>query len=218
MRRRQQREARAEAGAEDADAIVALRREPVNRAARVEHRLPADLHGPRDVGADDVVGAVQLGRHALIVVRQREAQRAHAAPGEQPGRGRRGRRRPRSTAAARAPPRAAGPRCAAHGSTGSSTVLFSGCGVVNALGNVRQLAAIVRVRRVDTRSVGGGVKNASVSRHDAAIQSHRRRRIVGLGAAVAPAAGRCAGIQSRPQSNGRTTRSVVTDARRRSHA
>ena len=84
VRRRQQREARSEAGAEDADPLVALRRQPRDRPPRVEHRLPAHLHRPRDVGADDVVGAVELGRHPLIVIRQAQTQRAHAVPREQP--------------------------------------------------------------------------------------------------------------------------------------
>ena len=84
VRRCQQREARSEAGAEDADPIVPLRGKPGNRTPRVEHCLAAHLHGSRDVGADNVVRAVQLGRHAPIVIGQAEAQRAQAAPREQP--------------------------------------------------------------------------------------------------------------------------------------
>ena len=63
--------------------LVAFRRQPRDRAPRVEHRLPAHLHRARDVGADDVVGAGELGRHPLVVIRQAQAQRAHAVPREQ---------------------------------------------------------------------------------------------------------------------------------------
>ena len=84
VRRRQQREARSEARAENADAVVALHREPCNRAPRVEHGLPAHLHRARDVGRHDVVGAMELRRHALIVIGQAETQRAHPVPVQQP--------------------------------------------------------------------------------------------------------------------------------------
>ena len=76
---------------------------------------------PRDVRADDVVGAVELGRHALIVIRQAEAQRAHAVPSPAACTGRRGRRRRSSTAAARAPPRAARRRRARASESSGST-------------------------------------------------------------------------------------------------
>ena len=59
-------------------------REPRDRAPRVEHRLPAHLQGPRDVRADDVVGALQFRRHPSIVIRQAQAKRGHAVHREQP--------------------------------------------------------------------------------------------------------------------------------------
>src|SRR5438093_3013377 len=83
VRGRQQRQTRSEARAEYPDTIVALAREPRDGAARVEHRLTAYLDGPRDVRADDVVGARELGWHALVVIGKAETQRAHAVPGKQ---------------------------------------------------------------------------------------------------------------------------------------
>ena len=80
---RQECEARPEAGAKDSDALVALA-EPPDGSSRIENSLTTDLHGSRNVRADDVVGAAQLGWHALIVVGQREPQRTHAGPGEDP--------------------------------------------------------------------------------------------------------------------------------------
>ena len=84
VRGRQHREARAEAGAENADPLESLRCQPRHRAPGVEHRLPAHLHRPRDVGADDVVGARELRRHARIVIGQAQAQRRDAESREQP--------------------------------------------------------------------------------------------------------------------------------------
>jgi len=43
VRRGEQREARPQASCENPDAVVALRRQPCDRAARIEHGLPADL-------------------------------------------------------------------------------------------------------------------------------------------------------------------------------
>ena len=42
-------------------ALVPFRGQPGDGAPRVEHGLPAHLHRARDVGADDVVGAVSSG-------------------------------------------------------------------------------------------------------------------------------------------------------------
>ena len=151
VRRRQQRETRAEAGAEDADPFVALPRQPLNRAPRVEHRLAAHLHRAGDVGADDVVGALELGRHPLIVIRQarrsalmplRASSLAQADMAAGVG---------SSTAAARAPPRAVAVLGRGAGKYRQYTVLFSACGVSNALGNVSSrppsLGPPSRVRR-----------------------------------------------------------------------
>ena len=84
VRRREQRKTRAQAGAKNADSLVALLRQPTYRAPRVHHRLAADLHRSRDVRADDVVGAIQLGRLARVVIRQAEPQSADAEPSQQP--------------------------------------------------------------------------------------------------------------------------------------
>ena len=63
--------------------LVALLREPRNRASRVHHRLAAGLHRPADVCADDVVGASELGRPPRVVIGQRQAQCAHPESIEQ---------------------------------------------------------------------------------------------------------------------------------------
>ena len=83
VRRRQQREAGAEAGSENADAFIALLVQPGNRAPRFEHRLAAHLQRARDVGADNVVGAMQFGRHPQVVIWQAEARAGHARHPEQ---------------------------------------------------------------------------------------------------------------------------------------
>ncbi len=83
VRRGQHRQARAEARAENADVLIAARLQPVHRAFRVEHRLTAHLQRPADVGADDVVGAVQFRRHAHVVIRHRQPQSAHAEARQQ---------------------------------------------------------------------------------------------------------------------------------------
>ena len=82
--RRQERETGTEARTENADSLIAPRGEPGDRAPRVEHRLPAHLYRPRDIGADNVVSAAEFGRHAPIVVREAETERADAVPREQP--------------------------------------------------------------------------------------------------------------------------------------
>src|SRR5438552_3477796 len=84
MRRRQQRETRSQARAEDADALVPSRREPGDRPPCVEHRLPAHLHRPRDIRADYVVGSGELGWHSTIVIRQGESEGAHTVQRQQP--------------------------------------------------------------------------------------------------------------------------------------
>jgi hypothetical protein len=50
--------AAAEAGAEDAEVLVALGLEPVDAAADVDNGLTAGFGGAADVGADSVVGAL----------------------------------------------------------------------------------------------------------------------------------------------------------------
>ena len=69
---------------ENPDAFVPLPAQPGDCASRIEHRLPAHLHGARDIRADDVVGPMELGRHSLVVIWKAEAQRAQAVPCEQP--------------------------------------------------------------------------------------------------------------------------------------
>ena len=160
VRRRQQREARAQAGAEDADPFVALPRQPLDRAPGVEDRLATHLHRPHDVRADDVVGALELGRHPLIVVRQRESQRAQAAPREDPAQA-------DMTAGVRVPLRqhehsGRPPPARRRRKYRQCTMLFSGCGVVKALGNVNSRPPSSGPPSRYS-SVGGGVKNASVS-------------------------------------------------------
>ncbi len=70
----------AEAGAQHAEVLVALLLKPVEAAADIDHRLAAGGDGAADVGADGVVGALQLRGPANVVVGLGEAQRrdAHA--------------------------------------------------------------------------------------------------------------------------------------------
>ena len=66
--------ATAERGAEDAELLVALLLEPVEAAADVDDGLAAGLGGAADVGADGVVGALELGGAADVVVGLGEAE------------------------------------------------------------------------------------------------------------------------------------------------
>ena len=84
MRGRQHREAGSQARAEDADRFVSLLREPADGAPRVEHRLPAHLRRPADVGAHDVVGATELGGPSVLVVGKREPERRQLELVQQP--------------------------------------------------------------------------------------------------------------------------------------
>ena len=64
----------AEAGAQDAELLVALLLKPVDAAADVDDGLAAGSDGAADVGADGVVGALELCRAADVVVGLGEAQ------------------------------------------------------------------------------------------------------------------------------------------------
>ncbi len=70
--------ATAEAGAEDAEVFVALRLEPVDAAADVDDGLTAGFGGAADVGADGVVGALELCGAADVVVGLGEAEAGDA--------------------------------------------------------------------------------------------------------------------------------------------
>ncbi|MCU0247104.1 MAG: hypothetical protein MUC42_11050, partial [Bryobacter sp.] len=66
------------AGAHDAEALIALRREPVQAAAHVDHGLPCRIERPADVGRDGVVGTIQFRGHAVVVIGKTESQRRYA--------------------------------------------------------------------------------------------------------------------------------------------
>ena len=70
--------ATAQAGAEDAELLVALLFEPVDAAADVDDCLAAGFGGAAYVGADGVVGALQLGGAADVVVGLGEAKAGDA--------------------------------------------------------------------------------------------------------------------------------------------
>ncbi len=70
--------AAAEAGAEDAELLVALGFEPVDAAADVDDGLTAGLGGAAYVGADGVVGALELCGAANVVVGLGEAEAGDA--------------------------------------------------------------------------------------------------------------------------------------------
>ena len=78
MREGQKRRARADAGPQDSDALVAFLFQPTHRRARVQHRLSHRLNRAADICADQMLGAFQIRRPALFVIRQRQAQRSHA--------------------------------------------------------------------------------------------------------------------------------------------
>jgi hypothetical protein len=82
--RGQHRQARTEAGTENADPFISLQHKPVNRAFRIQYCLPAHLHRPNDVRADDEVGTGQLGRHPIVVIRKTQTQRRDATARQQP--------------------------------------------------------------------------------------------------------------------------------------
>ena len=70
--------ATAEGGAEDAELFVAMLLEPVEAAADVDDGLTAGLGGAADVGADGVVGALEFGGAADVVVGLGEAEAGDA--------------------------------------------------------------------------------------------------------------------------------------------
>ena len=111
--------------------------QPRDRAARVQDGLTADLRRSSDVGADDVVGARELGRHAHIVIGKAQAQRRDAEAVQQPAEPDVALGVGSSTAAA--PPRRAGGRAAdAIGEVARAhEVVRRRCGVSTALVNVR---------------------------------------------------------------------------------
>ena len=64
----------AKRGAEDSELLVALLFEPVDAAADVDYGLSTGLGGAADVGADGVVGALELGGAANVVIGLGEAE------------------------------------------------------------------------------------------------------------------------------------------------
>ena len=70
--------AASEAGAEDAELLVALLLEPVDAAADVDDGLAAGFGGAAYVGADGVVGALEFGGAADVVVGLGEAEAGDA--------------------------------------------------------------------------------------------------------------------------------------------
>ncbi len=76
--------ARAEARSQHAEVLIALLFEPVQAAANIDHRLPARRNRAPNVGADRVVGALQLHRPADVVIGLREPQRRNPHAVEQP--------------------------------------------------------------------------------------------------------------------------------------
>src|ERR1700761_5594600 len=57
-----------EAGAEDAELLVALLLEPVNAGADIDHSLAAGGYGAAEIGTDGVVGTLELRGTADVVV------------------------------------------------------------------------------------------------------------------------------------------------------
>jgi hypothetical protein len=72
----------ADAGAENAEARVALLFEPAEATARVLDGLAVSLKREADVGAADLVGALVAAGHAAIVIRQAHLKRGDAESGD----------------------------------------------------------------------------------------------------------------------------------------
>src|SRR6187399_1956123 len=61
---------RPETRAHDPDTLETLRDQPIDDALGVEHGLPVRVQRPADVGTDDELGAREVRRPPLVVVRQ----------------------------------------------------------------------------------------------------------------------------------------------------
>src|SRR5437667_7105610 len=72
----------AQAGSQNPELTVALLRQPIEAAADVNHRLAARIDRSADIGADGVIGALQLAWPADIVIRHAQPQRRNAKPVE----------------------------------------------------------------------------------------------------------------------------------------
>jgi hypothetical protein len=70
MGKSEEREARANAGPEQAEAVVALLLKPAQRAAHVQDRLPVGLQREADIRADQMIGTRMSGDGAAVVIWQ----------------------------------------------------------------------------------------------------------------------------------------------------
>ena len=191
-----------------ADALVALQRQPVDRAPRVEHRLPVGLQRAADVRADDVVGALELGRAPDVVIGQAQPQRGDAEPREQLA-------EPDVAFGVGVPlrqhddgaPRLIRRAARAPGKTRTTTVLLRIGRRDERAREAQHVAAALVVARVERRRVKKLSLAAVVWRAQAERGALGDRSPIGSRSS-----------QSRPHSNGRTTRLVSTDASRRSQA
>ncbi len=68
----------AETGADDGEAAGAAGFEPIEGAADVEHGLACRRRWSADIGRDGIVGALQFGRHPVVMVGQAEAEGGEA--------------------------------------------------------------------------------------------------------------------------------------------
>ena len=66
-------DARPDACPDDADLFVTLLFQPSNGRAGVNDRLPQRLQCSSDVRSNEIIGPLKLGRHSLLVIRQRQA-------------------------------------------------------------------------------------------------------------------------------------------------
>src|SRR5207245_9828209 len=69
--------ARADTGAQNADAIESLAFQPFHRRARVQHGLAHRLDRTADVRADEMVGTFEFRWSSLFVIWQCQPQRSH---------------------------------------------------------------------------------------------------------------------------------------------
>ena len=76
--------ARSQARAYDAQAVTALRFQPVEAAAYVDHSLADGVESASDVGGDGIVGAVDFGGAANVVIGHGQTQDRDAHPVQRP--------------------------------------------------------------------------------------------------------------------------------------
>src|SRR5438552_1453911 len=74
-----------QAGPDDSKALVALRFQPIVTAAHIDYGLTRGIYSAGNVRRDGVVRSLELGGHAVIVIRQADTKSGDAEPGQPAG-------------------------------------------------------------------------------------------------------------------------------------